>query len=570
ESRFFTLTGPGGVGKTRLALHVARSVASDYPDGVVWVELAPLGDPALVLPTIARALALEQASSGDLREAMRAWLHGRRVLLVLDNFEHVLDAAEEIASLLHTCPSVHVLVTSRAPLSIRGEQEYVVPPLELPVAGGGYDHGEARVASAVELFAWYARQKNPAFVITRENAATVATICRRLDGLPLALELAAARIRVLSPAELLARLDRLLPLLVGGSRDLPQRQRTMRAAIDWSHELLGQDEQVLFRRLAVFAGGWMLEAAESLEPEGAGDEVVDRLGTLIDQSLVTVTQEESGTRYGMLEPIRQYALARLEEHGEAEETRQRHAYYYLMLAERALKEIEGRAGQVEWLRRLDREHDNLRAALAWSEQSPDGAELGLRLSSALWRFWEVQGHAGEGGSWLSRALERDAHLPPVLRARALTAAGNLARRRAEHDLAKRYHEESLAIYRQLENRRGIALALNNLGVISRDRGEADRAIHLCEESLVLFRDTGNQHGAAIALISLGMAASQQGEYERARTRYEESLALFRASGDSWHIASVQNYLARLMIRQGDLDAARRVAHESLEIYRATR
>lgn len=568
--RLLTLTGTGGIGKTRLALHLARAVREEYPDGVVWVELAPLTDSTLVLPTIARSVGVEEALSGDVRATLRSWLHNKQLLLVLDNFEHLLDAATDMAELLRACPDLALLATSRAPLSIHGEQEYAVPPLELPTTDRIQERVDMASVPSVQLFVWQVQQKDPSFELRKENAATVAAICRRLDGVPLALELAAARVKLLGTEELLARLDRVLPVLTGGARDLPARQRTMEGTIRWSYNLLKPPEQALFRRLSVFAGGWTLSAAEAVGTDGVErvDELFDRLGTLIEQSLVTVTYDEREMRYRLLEPVRHYALERLEESGEAEEARSQHAGYYVALAERAALELEGRADQVVWLERLDREHDNMRTVLAWSEDAPEGAEVGLRLASALWRFWEVRGHVGEGSRWLAGALARSDGLPPVLRAKVLTAAGNLARDRVDYEQATTYHEQSLELWRRLRDNRGIARSLNNLGVIVRDRGDAEQTIRLCHESLELFQAVGDQHGAAIALISLGMAASQQGDSERARSWYEKSLALFRTSGDSWHTAWVLNHLAHLMVRQGDFVAARCTAKESLELQRA--
>jgi predicted ATPase len=327
EVRLLTLIGPGGVGKTRLSVHVARAEAGRYADGVAWVPLAALGDAALVLPAVARSVGLEASIGDDPGEAIRTHLRDRQMLLVVDNVEHVLAAATDLGELLQACPGVDMLATSRAPLNVRGEQEYLVPPLELPPAVEPGSPDELGAIPAIQLFAWYARQKLPTFAVTERNAADVAAICRRLDGVPLALELAAARVRLLSPAELLALLDRQIPLLVGGSRDLPERQQTMKATIDWSYRLLEPTERALFRRLSVFAGGWTLGAAEAVAVGGEIEPgvVIDALSRLVEQSLVVVTREEIGSRYGMLEPIRQFAVAQLEEHGETEATRRRHA-----------------------------------------------------------------------------------------------------------------------------------------------------------------------------------------------------------------------------------------------------
>ena len=344
DVRLLTLTGAGGVGKTRLALRVAEEVGERYPDGVIWVPLAPLGGPELVVPTIARSLGLTAAPGADPRAALRSYLGDRQVLLVLDNFEHVLDAAGDVGNLLLACPDLDVMVTSRAPLGLRGEQEYVVPPLELPPAERVREKRDVEAAASVRLFVGRAQAATPSFDLTRENAADVAAICRRLDGLPLALELAAARVKLLTPAELLARLDRALPLLSGGARDLPERQRTIEAAIRWSYDLLGAPEQALFRRLSIFVGGWTLEAAEAV---GAGDDaraedVLDLLGRLVGQSLVVAEAPGDGrTRYRLLEPVRQCARQLLEQSGEIEQVAGWHAEYYRRLAERAEPELFG-------------------------------------------------------------------------------------------------------------------------------------------------------------------------------------------------------------------------------------
>jgi predicted ATPase/transcriptional regulator with XRE-family HTH domain len=569
DGRLLTLLGPGGVGKTRLALHVAQSVTDQYPDGVVWVELAPLADPSLVLSTIVRAMGLDEPLGGDPGATLRSWLRERQVLLVLDNVEHVLDAVPELAHLLQACRYLQILATSRSAMGIRGEQEYVVPPLELPPAGRAIHADDVARASSVQLFVQRARQKHQSFALTEENAPIVAAICRRLDGLPLALELVAARVRVLSLPELLARLDQLMSLLVGGSRDLPHRQQTMRATIGWSYDLLGPAERALFRRLSVFAGGWTLEAAESVAAWGdiAGAEVIDLLSSLVEQSLVSVTQEQQETRYWLLEPIRQYAGERLKASGESEETRLRHASHYQEFAEGAAPEFEGKSEQILWLDRTEREHDNLRATLAWCQEGEGRAGIELRIAAALWRFWEIRGHTVEGIRWLTGALSRNEGQPPALRANALNAAGNLARDRADFARASACHEECLAIRRELNDTRGIATSLNNLGVIARDRRDAQRTIELCEESLALFRSLGDHHRSAIVMISLGVAASEQGNHARARAWYEESLAVFRAARDGWHTAWLLTYLAEAMLRHGDLIAARRTGEESLALHR---
>ncbi|MDO9495579.1 MAG: tetratricopeptide repeat protein [Nocardioides sp.] len=569
-TRVLTLVGPGGVGKTRLALSLARRVADQYADGAVWVELAPLTDHTLVLASVGRAIGLHDAGGADLATTLRASLRHRQVLLVLDNMEHLLGAVPDLAQLLLSCPGLHLLTTSRAPLRLRGEQEYHVPSLQAPPAEQVGDEREVAAFPAVDLFVSRAQQKDPSFALAGQHHA-VATICRRLDGMPLALELVAARTRTLTPAEILTRLDDPLTLLVGGSRDLPERQQTMRAAIAWSEQLLDPAEQTMLRRLAVFTGGWTLTAAEAVCGEGLEEAgaVLDLMDVLVEQSLVAAHPTAQGMRYLMLEPVRQYACERLAATGESAPVRQRHARYFVGLAEEAGHELEGRAGQASWVERLDQELDNLRGALGWGEETPgeEASETILRLAAAPWRFWEMRWQVEEGRRWLSAGLARSENVPPDLRAMALNAAGNLARDQADHDQAVAYHEQCLAIRRSLGDTRGIASSLNNLGVVARDRGDAARTLELCQEAFTLFRDAGDHHGAAIALISLGHAATQQGDLARARTFYEGSLARFRPADDHWHTAWVLTYLAEVLVFDGDLDSALRLAEEALRMHR---
>lgn len=567
-----TLVGPGGVGKTRLALSLAHRVAGRHADGAVWVELAPLTDHTLVLSTVGRAVGLPDAGSTDIATSLRSALRDRQALLVLDNMEHLLGAVPDLAQLLLACPRLQVVATSRAPLRLRGEQEYQVPPLEVPPAGREQDELELAAFPAVHLFVSRARQKDPSFALGGQEDAAVAAICRRLDGLPLALELVAARTRTLTPTEVLTRLDDPLSLLVGGSRDLPERQQTMRAAIAWSEELLDPPEQAMLRRLAVFSGGWTLTAAEAVCGDGLDGTgaVLDLLDVLVEQSLVSAHPTAHGTRYRMLEPVRQYATGRLVATGEATAVGLLHARYFRDLAEEAAVEVEGRAEQSSWVELLDQELDNLRAALGWSEQTrgQEAAEIAMRLSAALWRFWEMRWHVEEGRRWLSGALARTEPVPPALRAAALNAAGNLARDQGDHDQATAYHEQCLMIRRRLGDTRGVASSLNNLGVVARDRGDAERTLELCREACALFRRVGDHHGAAITLISLGNAATRQGDLARARAGYEESLAHFRAENDHWHTAWVLSYLAEVMVFDGDPSSARPLAEEALRLHRA--
>jgi len=482
---------------------------------------------------------------------------------VLDNVEHLLGAVPELAQLVHAAPGLQVLATSRSPLRLRGEQEFPVPPLEVPPPGAAPEAGELASYPAVRFLTWQARQRDPGFDLDPGQVGAVAELCRRLDGLPLAMELVAARVRSLTPAELLERVDDLLPLLVGGPRDLPARQQTMRAAIAWSQDLLEPAERDAFRRLSVFAGGWTAAAAEAVCGDGdlAAPPVLDVLDTLVEQSLTTVSRTDGGTRYGMLEPVRQYARERLEAEGDAAATRDRHAQHYLTLAGRAGQELEGHPGQAALLDRLVREEDNLRAAIAWSLATADGAATALRMASSLWRFWEMRWRVAEGSRWLAAALEREDEVPAQLRADALNAAGNLARVHGDYDRAAAYHQRCLELRRQLGDTSGMARSLNNLGVVARDRGDAGQTVELCSQALELFRQLGDDHRTGIVLISLGTAAGQLRELERAGACYEESLALFRASGDEWHTGWVLTYYAEVLAAAGQVDRARPLAEE---------
>jgi len=567
EGRLLTLTGPGGVGKTRLALHVARIVSDHYPEGVVWVELAPLVAPELVLPTIARSLGLQEGLSADLTDTLHTYLRGRHTLVVLDNFEHVLEAAAGVAELLRVCHDLTLLVTSRAPLNIRGEQEYMVPPLELPITGHEQEPAEVARVPSVQLFVWQARQKDPAFALTRDNAAEVAAICRRLDGVPLALELAAARVKLLGTAELLARLDRALPVLTGGARDLPTRQRTMEAAITWSYDLLGSHEQALFRRLSVFAGGWMLEAAEAIAtaPGDVEIDALDGMAVLVNHSLVRQVERPDGARrFTMLETFRQFGRARLDETRETAVVQRAHLEWYLALAETAETGLV-RGEQVTWLARLDAEHDNLRAALGAGLETGD--EAGLRLAGALWRFWWWHGHFTEGRAWLEQILARRPWPVSGWRAKALMAAGILAREQGEFAHAVAHLEASLAIRRELEDRVGIAQSLNNLGLVASYQGDFAQAIERYDEALGLYRELGDPLGIANVTNNLGIVAREQGEFARAAELYTESLASFRALGERRGVANTLHNLARVTRDRGDLARAVELYEESLAIER---
>jgi predicted ATPase len=421
DVRLVTLTGVGGTGKTRLALQVAADLLDRFDDGAFFVDLAPLADPAFVLPTIAATLGIREAGDRSLRGSLIAYLTGKHLLLILDNFEHLLAASSVVADLLAACADLKVLATSRAPLHVRAEREFPVPPLALPDPTQLPVLNRLAEVAAVTLFVQRAQAAKPDFALTAENAAAVAALCVRLDGLPLAIELAAARIKLLPPLSLLARLERRLPVLTGGPRDLPARQRTLRDTIVWSHDLLSPEEQTLFRRQAVFAGGSTLEATEAVaNPDGDLD-VFAVLAALVDHSLLRQSEGADGEpRFVMLETIREYGLERLAERDD-HVIRERHAHYFLALAERLRPQIDTREGKTV-LARLDAEHPNLRAALTWAIEHTD-ADTGVRFGAALWKFWYVRGDLREASAWLERVFALPGTSPPGARAEALYGAG---------------------------------------------------------------------------------------------------------------------------------------------------
>jgi predicted ATPase/DNA-binding SARP family transcriptional activator len=563
--RLVTLTGPGGVGKTRLALEVARRVAPEFPDGACFVPLATVTDPEQVLPTVARALGLAETGTISPLEAIRSALHERELLLVLDNLEQVVAVAPELAMLLEGCGGLTVLTTSREPLHLRAEHLFETPPLPVP-RPGQLAKAIAR-NDAVTLFAERARAVCREFAITDETIDTVAATCARLDGLPLAIELAAARSRSMAPVEILARLDDRLALLAEGYHDLPPRQRTMRAAIAWSYDLLDKAEQALFRRLAVFAGGWSLEAAEvvCLASGELGIDVADGVWALADKSLLRQDDEaDDEPRYRMLETIREFGLERLAASGEAAVVRNAHAAYYLALAERAEPELTG-PEQGVWFDRLEAEHGNLRAALGWSLERGE-SELALRLGAALWRFWMGRGYFTEGRQWLGRALEyKDAPLP--LRAAVLTAAGSLAEHHNDYGPAQALHTQALAAWRAIGDRRQEAAALDSLGNVAHDQGDYDRALELHGQALAICQEVGDEWGAARALNNLGAVAYYQGAYDRAEASWREALAAMRTLGDASTECNTLNNLGALAAQRGDYAEAGTLHEQALALRR---
>jgi predicted ATPase/DNA-binding XRE family transcriptional regulator len=574
DVRLLTLTGPAGIGKTRLAQQVAASMSARFAQGVVSISLAATGEPALVLPAVARALGLREQTIQPTDEQIRQYLAGRELLLVLDNFEQVAQAGRDIARIVAACPGVKALVTSRAALRVRGEQEFAVPPLEIPDLAHLPAPDDLAQYPAIALFMHRTQAVRPTFALTEALAPMIAAICVRLDGIPLAIELAAARIKLLSPQALLARLDSSLAILTHGPEDLPERQQTMRRAIRWSYDLLGEGEQRLFRRLAVFVGGWTLEAAEAVCGDGGAQaaDLLDRLSALVDESLVVQGDGADGAdgerRFRMLELIREYAWERLAERGEERALRSRHAEYCLAFAEEVEPELHG-SNQVSWAARLSQEHANLRSALRWADEC-GATELGLRLCAALWWFWQLRGHLQEGRAWLERFLtlpqSTDGPKARAVRAEALKGAGNLAWYQGDYESAEALLDESLGLFRELANAGGAAHVLNTLGLIADGRGDGARAGALYEEALALRRQLHDTSGIACTLNNLAIAACRQERYAQAMPFYEESLALHRASGDQQGAAVTLSNMGAAALLSGDLRRAETLLEECLALF----
>jgi predicted ATPase/predicted Ser/Thr protein kinase len=578
DVRLLTLTGPGGTGKTRLAVELAASMQEEFPGGVVFVDLAQVNDPALVLARIAEELGVEEpvgavpGANASLVDALRARLADDRLLLLLDNFEQVLAAAPLVAELLAGAPGLEVLVTSRAPLRVRGEQEYPVPPLQLPDPNRLPDLQSLSQSAAVALFLARAQAAKPGFSLDEENAAAIADICVRLDGLPLAIELAAARVKLLPPRALQSRLANRLQLLTGGARDLPSRHQTLRSTLDWSYELLDLPPRLFFARLAVFAGGCTIEAAEAVCDTSAGLEpgvIADGLALLVDEGLLRPGEgADAEPRFDMLQTIHEYALFRLIESGELEELRRRHAEWFLALAEQAEPELFGRA-QAAWVTRLEEEAANLRAALGWSLES-GRLELGLRIAGALLRFWSVRGQMSEGRTWLDQALAQDGSVRGAVRAKALYAAAYAALGQGDYSEAFRLFEESLALYRRLGDISGVARSLAQLGWLLIARGEFERAKAFSDESLTLARDANDKPTSSVALANLAETAFAHSDYVRAKGLFEESLALRRELGDRRNVANALIHLGRTELMRGEDERAVALLEEGLEVARELR
>ncbi|MDQ3286504.1 MAG: helix-turn-helix domain-containing protein [Actinomycetota bacterium] len=560
--RLLTLTGSGGIGKTRLAIEAVRKAGERFPDGVAFVALAPLGDAALVIPTISRALGLREAVGVHQLEVLRQYLHERKFLLFLDNFEHVAEAAPEVVDLLGSCPNLSVLVTSRAPLRVRGEREYPVSPLAVPDPNHVPEVEEVSRTPAGMLFIERAQNASPAFELTQANVAAVAAICWRQEGLPLALELAAAQTRFLGATALLSRLDRALE--VGGARDLPERQRTMRATLDWSHELLHDPERALFRRLSVYAGGFTLEAAEEVGAAGSVEaaDVLVLLGNLAEQSLVVVeTGTEGRARYRMLEPVRQYALEKLRRSGEEDQVRRLHAGYYLALAEEAAPRIKGYE-QIDWLDRLEAENDNLRAAIVCSLEARDVATA-ARFGWALGMYWVMRTRQGEGLLLIEGTLARGGELPAGMRARALWALGACLYGSGDDERMMAVAEEGVALSRQAGDRRAEAYTMAVLGFAALLLGDLDQAERVFEETLDMAREQGDAWGSATIANHLTVVALNRDDHPRAAGYAEEALTLARRTGDRFTANISLSLLAQMAWATDEYERAAEYWREAL-------
>jgi predicted ATPase len=561
EVRLLTLTGPGGVGKTLLAAEAARLLLPDFDDGVFAVDLSALADPELLASHVAQALGLREAPGTTIAEELERYLADRQQLLLLDNFEHLLGAAPLVAHLLGAGPRLRVLATSRERLRLSREREYAVEPLEVPIFSSLAPLEELARAPAVALFVERAREVKPAFALTPDNARTVIEICRRVDGLPLALELAAARVKLLSPSAMLERLDHRLKLLGGGPRDLPTRQQTMRGAVQWSYDLLDAPEKALLRRLAVFAGGATLEAAEAVCGSGESEALVG-LASLVDKSLLRQREQAEGeARFLMLEVVREFALEQLEAGGEAETARLAHARYFLGLAEEAWPKLRG-AEQAAWLERLGREQENLRAALELLLEVEAGE--GGRLAAALGDFWLFRSLYTEGRGWYTRAVAAGG-ADPLARAKLLLGLSNVEGLLGEHRAAGAHAREAVEASRAVGDPRLLAGALNALGTTFVYTGEAQRGREAFEEGLAIARDLDEGDMAATILNNLGDVAEVEGDYHAARGYFEQAL---EARGR--HLRTVGTAICLLNLgevsrKEGEWAAARAFLREALAI-----
>ena len=570
--RLVTLSGPGGSGKTRLALEVARAALEDFPDGAFFVDLASITDPELVPSAIAQSVNVPGEPAGSWVETVINYLGDKSLLLVLDNFEQINEAARVVEAILRGTHDVHILVTSRVVLHVSGEHEFHVQPLGLPDPADLPDAETLPQFDAVALFIHRARAVKDDFAVTNQNAPAVAEICARLDGLPLAIELAASRAKLLTPEAILGRLGHRLPLLTSPTRNVPERQRTLRGTIDWSYELLDEAERRLLARLSVFAGGCTFEAAETVcDPEGElGIDCLDGLASLVDKSLVKRTETPEGEpRFRMLETIREYSSERLAESGESNEIARRHARYFMELAEKAEPHLLAQ-DQAVWLDVCDRENDNIRGALQWCIDAGD-EETGLRISAALWRFWQQRGHLREGRRWLDRqfAMSGSGERTAIV-ARAHGAAGGLAYWDSDFSTTRRHYEEAIAIFREIEDKFGIERALFDLSFAYMVEGDLETHGRLLEESVALARELNDQEGVLNATDALGFLRILQRRPAEALPLSEEAISLAKAMGNAFHLIEATATLGQAYRLLGDLERSDHYTKQAISMHQDAR
>ena len=569
RERLLTIVGPGGAGKTRLAMQAAADLIYPFEDGVWLVDLARLTKQELISQYVAELFGIREEEGVSIEQSLLKYLRKEKALFVMDNCEHIIQGVAQFTEmLLSSAPELRILATSREPLGISGETVWRIPPLSTPRPSEPMNLEKLKRYEAVNLFVDRAKSVQPSFAISDQNALAVAKITARLDGIPLAIELAAARLRVLPVEDIAARLDDRFRLLVSGSRTALPRQQTLRALIDWSYELLTEAERSLLRRLSIFTGSWTLLAAEAVcSGKGiAADEVLDLLTRLIDKSLVNMEQPGGYEQFYFLETIRQYASERLMESGERDELAQRHAEYFMNLAEKSYPEMWG-PSQAACLARLEANHNNLRTALEWTSQDASRAEWMLRMAGSLWRFWEIRGHVSEGRSWLERAISSNPTASTYLRANGLRGLGNLTRLQGDYEQAKAVHRQSLELYRQLGDKIGIARELNDLGEIAHQMGDYPAAVELHTESLALRYEIADKEGLAVSLGHLGVIAIDRGQFLHARALLEEGLKLDRELGDSILTAVSLNNLGHVAYLSSEFDRATALFEEALSLYR---
>jgi len=563
--RLITLTGPGGTGKTRLSQESAAEMLDGFPDGIYFIPLAPISDPELVPSTIARTIGVREGGGLPPLDNLKSFLKDKQMLLILDNFEQVMDAASAINEMLLAAPNLKLVITSRIPLRIRGEQEYPVQPLEVPRAQMEVD--DLLQTECVQLFVTLAQAANPRFEVNDQNAAAVGEICRRLDGLPLAIEIAAARSRMLSPQAMLKRLDESLKLLTGGPRDLPARQQTLRGAIDWSYDLLAAPDQTLFARLGIFVGGFTLEAAEAVCNSNNELDVISGVETLLDNSLVkTASSPDEEPRFELLQTIREYALEKLSHTGELELLRGLHAGYYTQASEQIMVHLYA-DDTVEILRLLETEQDNFRAALTWSLESTERIGSGILIAFRIFWFWYRYGHFHEGRDWCERLLQESKELGHhPLRGMILITAAFMAMWEGDLKIAVDYAHQSLDIMRILEDPEGLSMSLMTTGIVLLNQGEDDQARPLFEESVQLSRELGASWPIGTGLVHMANVALGQGDIDSALLYLEEGEKIARQIGDPWQIAFAVNNRGEVARVQGQYDEAYQYYIETEQLY----